>query len=68
MIKLSDQEKKEFKEDALSTSRRADFKYLSAQTRQLTPREHLEFLTWASGLSNEDPRSRKRPIEKLMLL
>ena len=68
MNKLSDQEKKELKEDALSISRRADFKLLSEQTRQLSPKEHLEFLTWASGLSNEDPRSRKRPIERIMLL
>lgn len=68
MTKLSDQEKKELKEDALSISRRADFEYLSELSRQLTPSEHLEFLTWASSLSKEDPRSRKRPIERIMLL
>ncbi|MBL6690235.1 MAG: hypothetical protein ISP91_07575 [Pseudomonadales bacterium] len=68
MTRLSDQEKNEFREDALSESRRADFKRLSEQTPRLTPTEHIEFLTWASGLSKEDPRSRKRPVERIMLL
>lgn len=68
MTKLSNQEKRELIEDAMSEGRQADFKQLSEQQRQLTPTEYLEFLTWASGLSKEDPGLRKRPIEKIMLL
>jgi len=68
MAKLSKTERNELKEDAMSESRRADFKQLSEQKHRLTPIEHIEFLTWASSLSKEDPRSRKRPVERIMLL
>lgn len=68
MIKLNKQEKKELIEDATSEARRADFRQLSSYTHRLTPIEHLEDLTWASGLSKEDPRLRERAIERNMLL
>lgn len=68
MITLSDQEKKEITQDAMSDTRRADFRQLYDQPLRLSPIEHIEFLTWASSLSKEDPRLRERPTEKLMLL
>ncbi len=68
MTKLSEQEKRELKEDAMSKSRCTDFRVLANQASQLPPADYLEFLTWAASLSKEDPRLRKRPTEKTMLL
>lgn len=68
MITLTDEEKNELLQDALSNARRADFNQLSDQPLQLSAAAHIEFLTWASGLSKEDPRSREHPVEEIMLL
>jgi len=53
MNKLSDQEKNELKDDARSISRRADYKLLSEQTRQVIPRQvNFEDSGLQSGLDH----------------
>lgn len=68
MTTLSNQEKRELLADAASAARRADFTRMASQPAALFPLEHIEFLTWASGLSKEDANARGRPVEKVMLL
>ena len=60
MARLTEEEKQELLEDALSPKRRKDFQALREGTvnRRLTPREYIEFLDWSQQFMKEDPKLR----------
>ncbi len=61
MAKLSEQEKREFLEDARSPERRKEFDSLRKrnESASLTPQEYIEFLNQAQQFMKED--ATKRP-------
>ncbi|MDQ8186300.1 hypothetical protein [Pelagicoccus sp. SDUM812002] len=62
MARLSEEEKREFLEDALSEERRKAFESLRAGTRRrLEPDELSAFLNWAQQFMTEDV-SKRGPI------
>ena len=60
MGRLTEEEKRELREEAASLERRRDFEALrqSATGKQLTPHELMDFLNWAQQFSTEDARKR----------
>ena len=60
MASLSEQEKREFLEDAHSSERRKDFAALkaNAENQPLNPEKYLEFLMEAQRFMKENPRTR----------
>ncbi|MBK1875687.1 hypothetical protein [Pelagicoccus mobilis] len=63
MARLSEREKEEFLEDALSIERREAFRSLRAGSQQaLSPDELMLFLNWAQQFMTEDV-SERGPIK-----
>ena len=63
MSRISDVEARELLEDAASDSRREDFARLKQNAEPLSPKEYLQFLTWAAFFMRESPEDRPRPVE-----
>lgn len=64
MARLTEEEKRELLEDALSSDRRKEFAAIreGVTGRRLSPEEFIEFLDWSQQFMNEAPHTRP-PIQ-----